>query len=118
MQLKRIAAVALVGLLSLGAAACGGEEPAAPSGATGIVGKAETAKKLKFGVKADQPGLGLQTGGQYQGFDIEIAKIIAKGLGLDPATGIEYVTTVSSNREPFIEQGTVDVVVATYTIND
>ncbi len=28
------------------------------------------------------------------------------------------MTTVSANREPFIQQGTVDVVVATYTIND
>jgi glutamate transport system substrate-binding protein len=119
MNVKRIAAVAIVGLLSLGAAACGGgEEPAGPGAATGVVGKAQTDKKLKFGVKADQPGLGLQTGGQYEGFDIEISKIIAKGLGLDPATGIEYVTTVSANREPFIENGTVDIVVATYTIND
>jgi glutamate transport system substrate-binding protein len=119
MKVKRIAAIAIVGLLSLGAAACGGgDEPTEPGAATGVIGKAETDKKLKFGVKADQPGLGLQTGGQYEGFDIEISKIIAKGLGLDPATGIEYVTTVSSNREPFIENGTVDVVVATYTIND
>nr|BFE68643.1 hypothetical protein GCM10020092_019440 [Actinoplanes digitatis] len=68
-------------------------------------------------MKADQPGLGLQTGSTYTGFDIEIAKIIAKGLGV-PESGIEYKTTVSSNREPFIQQGQVDVVVATYTIND
>jgi glutamate transport system substrate-binding protein len=69
------------------------------------------------GTKADQPGLGLQTGGTYTGFDVEIAKIIAKGLGV-PESGIEYKTTVSSNREPFIQQGQVDIVVATYTIND
>ena len=87
------------------------------SGANGIVGKAATDKKLVIGVKADQPGLGLQTGGTYTGFDIEIAKIIAKGLGV-PESGIEYKTTVSANREPFIQQGQVDLVVATYTIND
>jgi glutamate transport system substrate-binding protein len=107
--------------LALTAAACGGGDDAGSGssggGATGIVGKASGEKKLVVGVKADQPGLGLQTGGQYTGFDIEIAKIIAKGLGV-PDTGIEWKTTVSANREPFIQQGQVDVVVATYTIND
>jgi glutamate transport system substrate-binding protein len=124
MRITRMAAFAAVAVLSLGgAAACGGDDDSGggggggTSGATGVVGKAEKDKKLVIGVKADQPGLGLQTGGQYEGFDIEIAKIIAKGLGLDPSN-IEWKTTVSANREPFIQQGTVDLVVATYTIND
>jgi glutamate transport system substrate-binding protein len=104
-------------------AACGGGTPSGggtsgPAGAgTGIIGKAQSQQQLKFGVKADQPGLGLQTGSRYEGFDIEIAKIVAKGLGV-PETGIQFVTTVSANREPFIQNGTVDIVVATYTIND
>jgi glutamate transport system substrate-binding protein len=87
------------------------------NGATGVVGKAQRDKKLVIGVKADQPGLGLQTGSRYEGFDIEIAKIIAKDLGVDES-GIQWKTTVSANREPFIQQGTVDLVIATYTIND
>jgi len=108
--------------LALTTAACGGNDSGGSGstsggGASGIVGKASSEKKLVVGVKADQPGLGLQTGGTYTGFDIEIAKIIAKGLGV-PDTGIEWKTTVSANREPFIQQGQVDVVVATYTIND
>ncbi|WP_144118889.1 glutamate ABC transporter substrate-binding protein [Catellatospora sichuanensis] len=118
MRMKRLAAVAAVALLALGAAACGTdtETPSTPSGESPLVGKA-TAGSLKFGVKADQPGLGLQAGAAYEGFDIEIAKIIAKGLGGDPAKNT-YVTTVSANREPFIQSGQVDIVVATYTIND
>src|SRR5688500_10473148 len=118
MRMKRLAAVAAVALLALGAAACGSESetPGTPSSESPLVGKA-TAGTLKFGVKADQPGLGLQTGSVYEGFDIEIAKIIAKGLGGDPAKNT-YVTTVSANREPFIQSGQVDIVVATYTIND
>jgi glutamate transport system substrate-binding protein len=108
--------------LALTMAACGGDDDSGGSGssggtASGIVGKASGEKKLVVGVKADQPGLGLQTGGTYTGFDIEIAKIVAKGLGV-PDTGIEWKTTVSANREPFIQQGQVDIVVATYTIND
>jgi glutamate transport system substrate-binding protein len=118
MRIKRIAAVAAVAVLAFGAAACGGDDGGSGSGgASGVVGKAQSQKKLVIGVKADQPGLGLQTGNQYEGFDIEIGKIIAKGLGVE-ASGIEWKTTVSANREPFIQQGQVDLVVATYTIND
>lgn len=120
MRITRLAALAAIAALGLSAAACGGNDKAGTgtdTGATGVVGKAQKDKKLIIGVKADQPGLGLQTGGKYEGFDIEIAKIVAKGLGAD-AGNIEWKTTVSANREPFIQQGTVDLVVATYTIND
>ncbi|MET7803046.1 glutamate ABC transporter substrate-binding protein [Micromonospora chersina] len=119
MRMKRVAAVAAAATLALGMSACGGDGDggSGSSGAKGIIGKAQSQKKLVIGVKADQPGLGIQTGSQYEGFDIEIAKIVAKGLGVD-ANNIEWKTTVSANREPFIQQGTVDLVVATYTIND
>jgi glutamate transport system substrate-binding protein len=117
MRIKRVAAVAMAAALTLGVAACGGDDSGSGDSAKGIVGKAQSQKKLVIGVKADQPGLGLQTGSQYEGFDIEVAKIIAKGLGVD-ANNIEWKTTVSNNREPFIQQGTVDLVIATYTIND
>jgi glutamate transport system substrate-binding protein len=117
MRITRMAAIAGAFALALSAAACGGGDDSGSGSAKGIVGKASSDKKLIFGVKGDQPGLGLQTGTAYTGFDIEIAKIIAKGLGV-PESGIEYKTTVSANREPFIQQGQVDVVVATYTIND
>jgi glutamate transport system substrate-binding protein len=124
MRITRMAAAAGAVALALSMAACGGDEAGSGTGtgsgsgtASGIVDKATSQKKLVIGVKADQPGLGLQTGSQYEGFDIEIGKIIAKGLGV-PDTGIEWKTTVSANREPFIQQGQVDLVIATYTIND
>ncbi|MEO3742957.1 glutamate ABC transporter substrate-binding protein [Plantactinospora sp. B5E13] len=119
MRITRVAAMAAVAALSFTVAACGGDGNGTGSGgsASGIVGKAESSKKLVIGVKSDQPGLGLQTGSAYEGFDIEIGKIIAKGLGVEES-GIEWKTTTTPNREPFIQQGTVDLVVATYTIND
>jgi glutamate transport system substrate-binding protein len=122
MRITRLAAT--FGALAMAAAmaACAGNDDGAGSSgggssASGIIGKAQTDKKLTIGVKADQPGLGLQTGSTYTGFDIEIGKILAKGLGVDE-NGITWKTTVSANREPYIQQGQVDLVVATYTIND
>jgi glutamate transport system substrate-binding protein len=122
MRITRLAATLGAIALAMTAAACGGDDAGSDSGssstkASGIIGKATSDKKLVIGVKADQPGLGLQTGTTYTGFDIEIGKIIAKGLGV-PDSGIEWKTTVSANREAFIQQGQVDLVIATYTIND
>jgi len=117
MRNTRMAATLGALAMALTAAACGGGDDSGSGSASGIVGKASSDKKLTIGVKADQPGLGLQTGTTYSGFDIEIAKIVAKGLGVDES-GITWKTTVSANREPYIQQGQVDLVVATYTIND
>ncbi|MGY1692493.1 glutamate ABC transporter substrate-binding protein [Geodermatophilus sp. SYSU D01105] len=77
------------------------------------------AGSITVGTKFDQPGFGLlnpQTQ-DPEGFDVEIAKIIAGELGI-AEDGIEWTETVSANREPFIQNGQVDIVVATYTIND
>jgi glutamate transport system substrate-binding protein len=74
--------------------------------------------RITVGTKFDQPGFGLlNPDGVPEGFDVEIAKIIAAELGI-AADDIEWVETVSANREDFIEQDRVDMVVATYTIND
>src|SRR3954468_16751079 len=120
MRVQRLAALAAVAIVAFGSiTACGDKKKDDTGGstATGVEGKAQKQKKLVIGVKADQPGLGLQTGSKYEGFDIEIGKLIAKDLGV-PESGIEWKTTVSANREPFLQQGTVDLVIATYTIND
>lgn len=73
---------------------------------------------ITIGTKFDQPLFGLVgPSGDPEGFDVEIGKIIAGKLGIDEGS-IEWVETVSANREPFIENGQVDIVIATYTIND
>ncbi|MGW0811440.1 glutamate ABC transporter substrate-binding protein [Nonomuraea sp. NPDC002799] len=100
--------------LAATATACGGGAESYNS----IVEKAKNDHKLVIGVKADQPGLGLRTpDGAFAGFDIEVAKYVAKELGVE-AKDIEFKETVSANREAFIEQGQVDMVVATYSITD
>jgi glutamate transport system substrate-binding protein len=77
------------------------------------------AGKITIGVKFDQPGLGQTdpTTGKPVGFDIEIAKIVAAALGLK-AEQIDFKEAVSKNRETFIQNSTVDLVVASYSITD
>src|SRR3954453_12538567 len=81
--------------------------------------KLNAAGKVTVGTKFDQPGFGLlnpQTQ-RPEGFDVKIAEIVAAELGIEPEN-VTFVETVSANREPFIQNGQVDFVVATYTIND
>lgn len=108
-MLRRTAiVVAALAALSAGMSACGG------SSGNSIVDKAKNDKTLTIGVKPDQPGLGLYTkSGQYIGFDVDVARYIAKKLG---ATKIKFVATLSANREAFLQQGKVDIVVATYSV--
>ena len=54
---------------------------------------------------------------QACGFDIEIAKLIAAKLGIDPAK-IEYKEIPSANRETAIKGGEIDYYVGTYSITD
>ncbi len=94
----------------------GMEEAELPEGST--MARLAEAGSITIGTKFDQPLFGLVgPNGVPEGFDVEIATIIAGELGIDE-DGIEWVETISANREDFIETGQVDMVVATYTIND
>jgi glutamate transport system substrate-binding protein len=105
-------------ILLTGAAIAGGLAGCGGGGATTVVQKAKDDKKLVIGVKYDQPGLGLkQPDGTVVGFDVDVAKYIANQLGV-PASGITWKEARSANRESFLQQGQVDMVVATYSIND
>nr|MBA2436951.1 glutamate ABC transporter substrate-binding protein [Acidimicrobiia bacterium] len=73
---------------------------------------------ITVGTKFDQRLFG-QTNprtSEVEGFDVEIAKLIVEAIG--PDVEIEFVETPSAIREQAIVDGNVDMVVATYTIND
>jgi len=73
---------------------------------------------ITVGTKFDQPGFGLENlEGDVEGFDVEIAKIIAGALGIAPED-IKFSEATSAVREEVLEGDEVDMVVATYTIND
>ena len=121
LALATAGALALSGCASDGGDA-GGEtatpepEPTFAEGST-MAALAE-AGAITIGTKFDQPLFGLVgPSGVPEGFDVEIGKIIAAELGISE-DNIEWKESVSANREPFIQNGEVDIVIATYTIND
>ncbi|MDS1271647.1 glutamate ABC transporter substrate-binding protein [Lipingzhangella sp. LS1_29] len=88
--------------------------------ATGCTAVAETgsvagANSLTIGVKYDQPQLGLETGGSFEGFEVDVATYVADRLGVDP-DDITWVGLDSADREDAIRNGDVDLVFATYSI--
>lgn len=75
--------------------------------------------EITIGVKFDQPGIGFKgaTDDIPVGFDIEMGKILAGSLGIAPED-VDWVETISDNREPFLQSGEVDLVIASYSITD
>jgi glutamate transport system substrate-binding protein len=117
--------IALV--LTLALAACGDDDDGGGGGTANegasfaegtTMARLNQAGTVTVGTKFDQPLFGLKNlEGKPEGFDVEIAKLIAGELGI-AADKVNFIEAVSANREPFIQQDKVDFVVATYTIND
>lgn len=72
--------------------------------------------KIKIGIKFDQPGLGFKNGTEFTGFDVDVARYVAHELGYEDSQ-IEFKESPSKNREVMIQNGDVDMIFATYTIN-
>ncbi|MEM7446486.1 MAG: transporter substrate-binding domain-containing protein, partial [Pseudomonadota bacterium] len=67
---------------------------------------------LRVGVKADYPPYGfLNEDGDIVGIEPSLAQDVADLLGVD----LELVPVVSSNRMQFLEQGQIDLMIATMT---
>lgn len=108
-RFRFLAATAAAGLM-LAATACA---PSSQGGDGG--GDGET---LRVGIKFDQPGLGFRAGNaDPEGFDTDVARYVASELGF-PEDKIEWVQTPSANRENALENGEVDMILATYSITD
>ena len=128
-----VASLVFVSLLLLAAAACGKSSDSgagsgstvAPVAAGAVVNGSPTFDKMKsrgkviIGVKEDQPNLGYKdpTTGQYSGFDIEMAKLMAAQLGFAPDK-IEFKAIPTPNREQALVNGDIDYYVGTYSITD
>lgn len=94
----------------------GAEEPAAgdlPAGVQAI----KDSGKLRVGVKADVPNFGLQDAatGEFSGMEIDLAYALAERIGLS-ADDVEFEAVTAKTRGPLLDNGQLDVVIATFTI--
>jgi glutamate transport system substrate-binding protein len=104
-------ATVVISVLAL-LAACG-----AASGPPGSLSAAAASGKLVIGIRYDQPGLGMKTlNGQYEGFDVDVAKYVANELGVS-ARDITWKEVEPANREKLLTSGAVNMMVAAYTIS-
>jgi glutamate transport system substrate-binding protein len=95
----------------------------APSVADGsTLSKIRKRGVIRIGVKFDVPLFGLKdpVTGELVGFDIEIARILAKEVfpNDDPTDRIQFVEALSKNREKMLQRGEVDLILSTYTITE
>ena len=72
--------------------------------------------EIRIGVKYDVPPFGFRNPqtDQVEGFDVDLGNAVADALGVRP----RFVEAISDNRIPFIQDGTVDLVLSTMTINE
>jgi ABC-type amino acid transport substrate-binding protein len=132
MKIRRWAGLlALIFAFGLFVAACGDDEEEPPAGGGGgggeetaqveefpadtPMGRIQEAGEIKIGVKYDVPPFGFQNpdSGDIEGFDVDLGRAVAEKLGVEP----RFVEAISDNRIPFLQDGTVDLVLSTMTIN-
>jgi len=84
---------------------------------TTLIDRIANEHRVAVGTKWDQPGMGLKVGrGDPQGFDVDVAKYVIKELAGGQNVDIEWKESVSSNREAFLTNGTVDMILSGYSI--
>lgn len=114
-------AVSLVGLftlaLSLAACAAGPAAQTPKFPADSYMAKIVQRGKLIAGVRFDVPLMAFQNPktGEMEGFEVDYAHDIAKTLFGDPSK-IEFKQITTPTRIPLLQEGVVDVVIATLTI--
>lgn len=102
--LRRLIALVAVVACALSMGACGSS-----SSGDGHV--------IKIGIKFDQPGVGYKKSGTYEGFDVDVARYIAHKLGYRDDE-IVWKEAPSKQREAMLQNGDVDMILASYSITD
>lgn len=102
-------------LLAMGLTACSKQEQSTDANLSSI----DRIKKndvVRIGVFTDKPPFGyLDEKGNNQGFDVEIAKHVAKDL-LGDEKKVQFVPTEAANRVEYLKSNKVDIIFANFTI--
>jgi glutamate transport system substrate-binding protein len=125
---RALLAMALA-VAALALAACGDDDDDDDGGAGGgdqaadveqfpantTLGKIQERGEITIGVKFDVPPFGFKNPqtNEVEGFDVDMGRFIAEELGVEP----KFIEAISDNRIPFLERGTVDLILSTMTIN-
>ena len=124
--MKRLFKLVLISMLAVMVlAACGGNsENTSGTGGSNEEGKNALSQikekdKIVFGVKHDTRLFGLKnpSTGEVEGFDIDIAKQLAKEI-LGDENKVEFKEVTSKTRIPLLNNGEIDAIIATMTISE
>jgi putative glutamine transport system substrate-binding protein len=117
-QTKKIVKMALLSTMAaIFLAGCGGDKDSKSS--KDVLAQIKEDKKIVFGVKYDTRLFGLKnpSTGDVEGFDIDLSKALAEEMfGKDVKP--EYIEVTSKTRVGLLNNGKVDAIVATMTINE
>ncbi|MGH7143716.1 MAG: transporter substrate-binding domain-containing protein [Planctomycetota bacterium] len=95
---------------ALAGAGCGA--PCTPAAPVSTLDTVMARKQLIVGVKTDAPPFGFVAGGNYQGYDIDLARQIAHKLGVK----VRFVPVTSADRIQKLNDKEVDLIAASMTI--
>jgi putative glutamine transport system substrate-binding protein len=86
---------------------------------TNVLEEIKNRDKIIFGVKNDSRLFGLKnpSTGEVEGFDIDIAKQLAKEI-LGDENKVEFKEVTSKTRIPLLNKGDIDAIIATMTVTE
>ena len=87
----------------------------------GVVDDMHKTNALKIGIKYDTKPFGFKEGKTIKGFDLDLSKLIVEKIKKKeslPELKVFYKKVYPSNREQSLIDRDVDMVIATYTINE
>ncbi|MCP1143199.1 cysteine ABC transporter substrate-binding protein [Lysinibacillus endophyticus] len=118
--MKKFLVLLLAALTAVILAACGGsdseEKAETSSEATSAIDAIKERGTLRVAVFSDKPPFGyVDANGENQGYDVVLAKRLAKDL-LGDESKVEYVLTEAQARVDLLKSDKVDVVLANFTV--
>lgn len=123
MKKQLVLLISLLTIITLVIAGCGGANaPKASTTADSIPADVKAIKDrgvLKVGVKVDVPKFGFKNPqtGKIEGFEIDLASALAKKIVGDE-NKVEVQGVTAKTRGPLLDNGEVDLVIATFTITE
>ncbi len=126
LKIKKLLAVAVAGILTVGLVACGSSnsDSAKSDTASGSDAASESYRTLdeikedgtiNIGVFSDKNPFGyVDENGDYQGYDVYFANRLAKDLGVK----VNFVSTEAANRIEYLQTGKVDIILANFTVTE